>query len=400
MAGVRIGSTRYCVSRRLIPTLLNALSGTRKLSVCFRRAIFLTIFAWCGASSAATTIEDLQPTFSTIERALRAPEQGPYPLDQEISELSRALDGKEISEGKQWIVYYYRGFAYVVKGLWQQSAGDPSAKDAYRKALGDLEAAIETYASTPEAVADSPALQLAIANAAYLAGITSIELGDKTKAYEYYRRCAAQNHAACLNIVAHAMITGDGGTPIDLDGAIALFKIVSDRGTDFGCAGSFSALAIARILHFRGGPPATVKDLEWIERAHTLRTSLERKLNKSALCEAGVVFVSDYLIRLSRGEERQELLVWASERAINELWHYLIAYLKGERDDAAFRERAREVSNKHQGGACTMYFYAWWHARARGQTERMREYFDLLFTLDTKSCRDTLALARLGARDR
>ncbi|KPK04279.1 MAG: hypothetical protein AMJ64_14065 [Betaproteobacteria bacterium SG8_39] len=322
------------------------------------------------------------------------------PLDGEIAELTRVLNNQEVSEGARWIVFYYRGLAHYVLYFSQRSVHEPGAEVTARKALADFDATIEAHSLAPEAVAGVPAVHVFFVNAIYLAGQTSNMLGDEANAYKYYRRCAVENHAACLEITGWAMVTGKGHTTVDVDGAIAVLEKAYQHGTDFTCAAPFAAWGIAEILHFHGGSPRTVTALDWIERAHVLRTALEERIKKTAPCKAAEVFVSEYLIRLSRGEERRELLSRASELPMSESRRQLISYLNGDFDDATFRERASEKADKYPRAACIMYFYAWWDARARRQVKRMREYFDLLSTVDTDNCGDKLALARMGAQVR
>ncbi len=358
------------------------------------RALALVLLASALAACAATMGEEVQRIVNTIEREGATAKPQAKVLDGEIAKLSRILDERKIHKYARWLVHYYRGFAYYIK-YQQARSRDAEADAAGRKALKDFDSALILHAMSPQ-LPGRPEIQAIVRNAAYLAGMTASLLGDTQKAYAYFRRCANEDHAGCLNVVAWAMVTGEGQTAVDLDDAIAMHERVYQHGTEFKCAGPFSASAIAKILHFRGGPATTATDLDWLGRARALIAKLEKERRIFGPCYSDMVLASEYLMRLSRGETRRDLLDMASENARTDERRDVIAYLKGELDESTYRGKATEAAKDRSSAACNMYFFGWWQARARGQVGRMKEYYGLLSSLDADRCRLERALAELG----
>ena len=100
-------------------------------------------------------------------------------------------------------------------------------------------------------------------------------------------------------------------------------------------------------------------------------------------------------MRLSRGENRRQLLRGARARASKEGDAATADYLLGRLDEKRFRETASGL--KDRSVACNMLFIGWWKARIAGNAPLERDYRDLMAGEDPVRCEGPLALVKLKA---
>jgi hypothetical protein len=311
-------------------------------------------------------------------------------LDVEIAGLTNLLQSSQLTAEGSSVAYYYRARAETVVNDVRVRNGRKPDIELGRNALAD-------YDKVLSANIEVDPLGVTINDALYGAGVVArTYLADVPLAYQYWSRCAERGQAGCLNIMAHAKLTGAGGVKVDVPGSIELHKKVYDTGTDFTCAGAFSALAVSRIIHFESIGSLTVDELAWLDRANLLLDKLGLALQTKNPCNRVIFDVAEYLIRMARGDTRRPILERALARAEIDWQRTMISYLLGAVGEAAFRNAAAETGSKE--AACDMYFAAMWRADAGHDEARAKDYYRLMSELGGDVCDAPLALAKLKRR--
>jgi hypothetical protein len=363
--------------------------GTERKVTSLRALVLLGLWGYC-AWAAADVASDIRNSANAILRAEKQFDSKDYAsinLRAEIDLLTKALDAGVLNPVGRAIAYYWRGNAYMLLNWVRLKTEKPADTTLARNALADFDQVLAHGVDIPD-------WRVSVADTAYSAGLVARNHLDSAEdAYRYWQRCADQGHAGCLNIMASARLTGAGQVQVDLNQSLELNKRVYDTGTDYQCAGAFSALAIAHILYFGRVDQVTVDALEWMRRAYLLLDELAERRKEKNPCERSRFEVHEYLLRLGRGEERPQLLRTALERAEVNEQKILATYLLGTTNEAAFREAAAKNTDKNV--SCDMYFIAFWHADVRKDAARSQEYLRLMSTLGADYCRIELALAGL-----
>lgn len=277
--------------------------------------------------------------------------------------------------------------------------GQPTDIALARSALADFDNIIADGRNNP-AWADW------VANVRYLAGsLAYSSLSSPPLAYAYWAACAQGNHAGCLNIMADSHITGEGGQRLDPREAMSLHERVYNTGTSFICAGAFSALSIAQISHlYRVNSPGA-GTLEWLRRSQVLleRLAAERVPGGAERCGPANFYITEFLIRLDRGEQRPDLLQRAAQRAaspevspdLRAILEAAIHYMQGRADEQHVDAMAR--STTLEGRQCTLRFQILWYAKSASRMSVAQRQFFALQRIGRPYCSRNLAFAaRLG----
>jgi len=308
-------------------------------------------------------------------------------LDAEIAGLTRLVESGQLNLLSTSIAYYYRARAGTAVNLVRIRNGLSPDVALGRSALADYDRVLSANVEVPQ-------IGVTINDALYGAGVVArTYLDDVPLAYRYWSRCAARGQAGCLNIMAQARLTGAGGVYVDLPSAIELHKKVYETGTEFTCAGAFSALAVSRILYFGSFGPLTVDDLAWLGRANALLDQLAKGLQTNNPCDRVRFDVTEYLLYLARGETRQPILERALQRAEHDWERTMLSYLLGTVSEAEFRKAA--AGNASRDAACDMYFAGLWHAEIRNEAASAKAYLQAMSGLGRDFCDAQLALAKL-----
>jgi len=232
-------------------------------------------------------------------------------------------------------------------------------------------------------------------NAEFLAGsITRNQLHDEPAAYSYWERCAANAHAGCLNVLASARITGDGGQKVDVNEALALHTSVYDTGVKYQCAGAFSAISIAAINYFVGVRRPGDDELEWTKKADGLLDKVEANVNKRNVCQRAGIEVREFLFQLSRGHRDDNILQDALSRLDDEsvATKAVIQFISGAIDENGFN--AAVSSSKFEGYRCSAYFDAMWYSELRGEDAMARRFDQHLVDIGKFHCGQSLVFAK------
>jgi hypothetical protein len=355
------------------------------------RAAFLVLSCVLACAAWAEPVEDIRQSAITILKAQAAFDGGATAglrLDGEIVTLTRLLNGSELDEYTQATAHYYRAQAAMLNNNLRVKNKQRPDADLARRAIEDYDWVIERNRDVRQ-------MRVSVANAAYNAGLAARNfLGDVPLAYKYWQKCAQREHAGCMNMMASAKVTGEGGVAVDVPGALELHKQVYDTGTSFTCAGAYSALATAQILYFSGAQGLTVGELDWLKRANLLLDEVAAERKWKSPCNRPRFRVAEYLMRLDRGEDRPSVLAGVAETADEPEEKVAVGYLLGGVSEAAFREAAAKGSDRES--ICEMQFAALWYAEIKKDAKASADHYQALSSLG--QCTAELALVKMKYR--
>lgn len=350
-------------------------------------ALALLVALPAAAADIATELRESAQGVLRAEELINTERLSGVSLEREIATLTRLVDSGGLNPLGLAIASMWRGRAYANANWLRMKQGSLPDRAAAQASLADFERVVGTGRDVPE-------WQVEIANALYLAGVVARNhLEDDRAAYAYWQRCAGHRHAGCLNVMASARLTGAAGVPVDLEASLELHRRVYDTGTDFHCAGAFSALAIAETMYFAGLKSQAVSEYAWLGRAYALLDQLERRMKGDSQCDRARFEITEYLMRLGRGEAKPELLRSAASRTGENYLKPVAEYLLREETRPALEAYLRGVKLKHV--ACYANFLAYWHADIRKEAARSDAHLKAMAALGGDHCRIQLALVQL-----
>jgi hypothetical protein len=329
---------------------------------------------------AATEVEQVQREFWERKLARRDRLES---LAAVLADLSRSPG---LNEAGHLIARYYRAVALRLENDARREDGTVSDRDLAASALAEFDAVLAFTGPLPRSIRRD--------NVEYQAGVIALNyLKDAPRAYDYWRRCAETAHAGCVNVMADAKLSGAGGQSVDPDAAIALHLKVFRTGTQFTCAGAFSAQAIARVIHFTGHSPDGGGDaIEWMGKAYPLLDSLGDLDRGADRCQYSQFQIDEFLMRLAGGDRRDDLLRSARDRASDPIRRTLAAFLLGETDEAALDEATAATRDDYL--RCGAHFGALWHFALQGDAARARRHAASMEALSAELCGSWLVFAR------
>jgi hypothetical protein len=342
---------------------------------------------WACLSAVPVFADELADAVRNIRNAEEQFRTGARPsslnLDAEMRAITKAIDSGSLSPARSTFAYYYRARAGSLVNAARVRNGEGADKALAQATLKDYDRVISGDTSGNR-----------VTNAMYSAGLVMrSQLADVSAAYRYWDKCSRLGHAGCMNIMAWAHVSGIAGVPISIPEAVELHRKVYRTGTKFICAGVFSASAIAQIIHFAGLKLADGDELEWFKRAGALHEQLAEPQKVADICHRAGFEIDEYLVRLSRGDDRPDLLHSAFARSTREYDKPLAEYLLGKISDQQLRETAARA--RDWSGSCNVFFTAWWKAQLSKNMARAGEYRDLMAKVEQNRCENQLALVRL-----
>ena len=352
------------------------------------RALFLALLLIWWHAALADVVTELRESAMAIAGAHEASGKDPKAdinLDKPIAVLTRLIESGQLNPGGMAIARYWRARAYSTLNFSRQGRGQKADAELARRSLKDFDDVIAARIEIRE-------WGMSIADGIYGAGAVAFNhLDDSALAHQYWQRCAALGHAGCLNIMASARLTGAGGVAVDISQSIALNKMVYDTGTDFRCAGAYSALANAQIIHFAALQGQAVGELEWMSRAYALLDELQKEEKNDNPCDRSFFELTEYLMRLARGERKPELLRAAAGRTAGNDLRPAARHLLGEINRDAFEQSIQDIALKHM--QCSAHFIAAWSAALERDMARSARHTEAMKALGR--CDISLALMRL-----
>jgi len=362
--------------------------GRRKAASILASALLglMAVLAMPGRAL-ADAASDLREAARAISQAEADKDATDAKLDAQVATLTRLIESGILNAGGVVVARSWRGRAQVAMNWARMRAGQGADASLARASLADFDAVLAFGT-------DIPPWNVFMANTLYFAGgVARNHLEDNKAAYSYWARCAAIGHAGCLNIMAAAKLTGSGGVSVDLQESIDLNARVYDTGTDYRCAGAFSARMIAEITHLKGIRSVTVDEFQWLQRSYRLLDEIGREEQKDNPCDRSKFEIVEYLMWLGRGQERADLLRAAAARKGANDYAILADYLAGAVSPAAFRDALGKLTLKHV--SCGMHFAAAWHAELRSDAALSRTHRDALVAFGGDHCQIEIALLKL-----
>ena len=264
--------------------------------------------------------------------------------------------------------YFFRGIARVQITNLQSLEGKKVDELLVRQALADLDKVIADGIEYPQ-------LGVRISEALYAAGSAAADDRSFVRAYAYWEKCAALDHAGCLNIMAEARLTGQGNQKVDFRAAIDYHLKVFNTGTRYHCAGAYSAQRIAAIAYFTGTATPQGDELDWIKKAVDLVDQLAAASNKAQGCELSGILIDEYLYQLARGERQDALLDSASGKPTLDAnaTNAVVGLLSGRLTPNGFSSAMGSV--KTDLGKCSGYFRAMWYAEMAKRQDLAQNYY-------------------------
>ncbi len=302
-------------------------------------------------------------------------------LEREANSLTSLLTTANLNKTDETVARYYRGIALEEMNVVRDRQGLAIDLSAAKEALADFDNVIATGA-------DIPSWGVVIASVEYFAGgIAANQVRSDTLAFSYWEKCAEKGHAGCLNIVADAHITGEGGEKVDFEQALDIHHKLFQTGVRYSCAGAYSARSVANIAYFMGVGRPGDDELEWVSKSYELSDRVEANAAKKDACDGSDARIEEFLYRLSRGERRDNLLREAWERLDEEsiTTKATIEYLSGSKDEKDFE--AQVESSKSERSQCSAYFEGMWYAEVTKKHALARKYYQRLLDTGQKHCR-------------
>ena len=371
----------------------NRPDGAVPVSLCIMRHRIFLFACVLSATAFASPTDDLKASALGILKAQSAVDGGAvsdFSVDAEVATLDRLIGNAELNDNGLTIARFYRARAALLVNQVRVSNRQKPDAEAARRSLADFDWVIERNT-------DLPPVGITVADTAYSAGVVARNYLDaQPLAYAYWEKCAQREHAGCLNIMASARITGEGGVKVDVADALELHRKVYATGTGFNCAGAYSALAAAQIIYFSANMQVTVGELDWMKRADLLLDQLAAERALKNPCNRARFKVTEYLLRLERDEVRRDLLEAALRLAEQPEEKATAGYLLGSVSEAAFRDVAAKGTDKD--AVCDMHFAAFWHALIRKDPKRSQDHDQAMSGLGRDHCSFQLALARMKYR--
>jgi len=309
-------------------------------------------------------------------------------LKRDVRIFDSVLNGTKVDDVDAVVAHYYRAEGLRLINFAHEHEGEVLEPSAAKRAIEDFDkvialGSVSTYI---------PAVN--VANAQYFAGsVARNHLRSDSLAYKYWEKCAWQGHAGCLNVVANARLTGDGGQKVDLNEALDLHTIVFNSGVRYRCAGAHSALSIAKIIHFTGVRRPGDDELEWMRKSYGLMDKLEVTEGNRNVCHRSDAEIEEFLLQLSRGQRKVSILEDAAGRLGDEslATSAVIQLFSGSGSDTEFE--AAVQSSKSESGRCSAYFDAMWYAELMKDDAAAKRYRQHLSEIGKFHCGEELAFA-------
>lgn len=337
-------------------------------------------------------VVDFPTAVQDVQRVQRKSEPGKDEipnLKQDVRLLSAALSGRKVDESDAMVAHYYRAVALSMINMVHERSGEPMDVPGAHTARADLDkiiGAAKIFSYVPE---------VNRTNAEFWAGLVARnQLHDEPAAYSYWEKCAREDHAGCMNIMASARITGSGGQKVDLNEALALNTSVYNTGIRFQCAGALSAMGVAEINYFTGVSRPGDEVLEWTRKADGLLDQVEALESDRNVCQRAEIEVEEFLFQLSQGHRDDNILQDALSRLDENsvATKVEIQFISGALDEAGFSSAVNSI--KSQDEQCSAYFDAIWYSELRGEGAMARRFDQHLVDIGKLHCGQELVFAK------
>lgn len=336
----------------------------------------------------ATDLSSAVQEVQWLEKQVERREEDIPELKHDVRIFDSVLNGPKVDDVDAVVARYYRAESLSMINFAHEHEGEALEPSAAKSAIADFDkiialGSVSTYI---------PAVN--VANAQYFAGsVARNHLHSDSLAYKYWEKCAWQGHSGCLNIIANARLTGDGGEKVDINEALDLHTMVFNSGIRYHCAGAHSALSIAKIIHFTGVRRPGDDELEWVRKSYGLMDKLEATNGNRNVCHRSDAEIEEFLLQLSRGQRKAGILEDAAVRAGDQsaATSAVIQLFSGSGSSTEFETAVQ--SSKSESSRCSAYFDAMWYAQITKDDVAAQRYRQRLSDIGQLQCGEELAFA-------
>lgn len=231
---------------------------------------------------------------------------------------------------------------------------------------------------------DMPEWGIIISDVNYDAGTTALSIdGQYDRAIRYWAVCSAQGHPGCMNNLAFELGKKADPTDDEIKQMIDLHAGVVATGTSVQCAGLFSAVSEAKLIHFTGIGHAGDTDIGLLDKAQMFYRQLKDTNHGSDPCSGARIGIDQYMMRLDEGQRQPDLLKDVERQSAALASRNIAGYLLGALDDAGLAEA---IAATDAIGTCQLHFYAAWKAKQDGKIDVAREHYQAMLKLKPDKC--------------
>jgi len=237
-----------------------------------------------------------------------------------------------------------------------------------------------------------PDWKVSIANANYIAGDTVYAMDGVTDmTMRYWNACARMGHAGCVNNIANELLNKPAPSDDDIRNALGLHAGVVKTGIDHRCAGEYSAITMATLMHFTGiRLPGGDDEIKVLDTARDLYHAYEEESHTKDPCGGGRIGIDQYLMYVDRGEHHEVLLDEVARTTTSRFWRLMAGYLQGKASDAEMIG----LVEKATGGACGLRYYLAWRLAQNGDKQGALTQYKAMRALPPGDCRQETLMMR------
>lgn len=357
-----------------------------RLALVFFLLLFTTSFVWSQDSA------ELRSVAQDIYRISHKPGQDHSQIIGQLmvdaGRMTNLIDKGGLTAEQIAAAKYHRAAAWAHINSLNYQDGKKIDQPLARQTLAELDKWIA-------AGIEYPPLGATIREALYMAGsVAKVQLRSDAVGYSYWQKCAALDHAGCMNIMANARITGVGNQKVDFREAIEFHVKVFNTGIQYRCAGALSAQSIAAIAYFTGTTAPQGDELTWLQKSYALLDQLKSRDGDTKVCGRSDMMIDEFLYRLARGDRNENLLDEASAllEPNSNTSQAIIGFFSGQITPNGFS--AAVAHAKTEPAKCTAYFDALWYEELTKRHDLARQYYKNIVDLGHSTCDVEMVFAR------
>ena len=238
---------------------------------------------------------------------------------------------------------------------------------------------------------DIPEWRVSIAGANYLAGDTVYAMdGASDLAMGYWNACARLGHAGCVNNIANELLDKPTPSDDDIRSALGLHAGVVKTGIERHCAGEYSAVTMATLMHFTGIRPPGDDEIKLLDTARNLYHQIQEATHVKDPCNGGRIGIDQYMMYVDRGEHHEILLDDVMRTTTSPFWQGIAAYLAGKVSDAEMTALADKYPNR----SCGLRYYLAWRLEQNGDGNAARAQYEAMLARPVSECHQETLMMR------
>ena len=345
----------------------------------FAASLLIVIVSGCGGLNSDDgnenydSIADIEYIESVENRAIETPDIDR--IYRAIANFDRALSNNDLSEFERLYLTFWRGNAYTALNQLRRENGEEVNTEEAEKALRAYDAIIafegnDTYYE----------------DALYRAGVVAFnDLNDPPRASKYWKKCAVINHAGCMNIAAFGYFSGQFGFEQNLELARDYHVGTVNSGTDYGCAGAYSAKFLAHMAVFL--PDLEYEKLwdEWLNTAFSLQKEVANLHQNTNACGLEFMKLDAYLLHLANGRDETTILREILTSDAHSSAVKLANYFLGETE---FQSIDLTVRGQNEIFICSLANRLLFHSNIKSHNEIFETVKHTILEMDIDQCGD------------